>query len=274
MTGTKIVKLRLEDGRKENLPGLRDVLSEPQAEELVRICGRINYDDAGKYYKLALAATKKYNLTSLELQTVVEGLEKSSSAGYESLNRSGIFLTALIQNSKQREFTIKTNKPLNCFGCSLSGHKSITVNGDLGHNAGLDMINGTIHVYGKTGNSTGNSMDGGAIIVEEYMGSNTGFMMSGGTIICHGSSGSRTGHAMACRRGMTSRIEIRKDAGDGTGFMMSSGAEIEIGGNAGDGLGEDMHGGVIRVKGKIGSISPKFGSGEIWEGDVKKRPEK
>ncbi|MFH0860835.1 MAG: hypothetical protein V1921_06505 [Candidatus Altiarchaeota archaeon] len=105
----------------------------------------------------------------------------------------------------------------------------------------------TVRIHGNAGNHLGWSLRSGNIEVDENSGASTGRGMSGGT------------------------ITVKKNTGWQTGVIMQGGI-INVGGNAGEETGDGMTGGIIKVDGKISGISGSYKKGEIWEGNVKKRP--
>ncbi|MFH0860795.1 MAG: hypothetical protein V1921_06305 [Candidatus Altiarchaeota archaeon] len=301
MTGTKVVKINLEGtGVPGSLPDLR--LSGPSAEEVINACGGMEEIHTAKYDSM-LEKTAGFDVNSHQLQRIVD-VACGMCEDDDAMNRVGLLLTALVQNSKSNEFTITPPKLLDHIGSRLDGGKKIVINGDAGHFAGDEMIEGIVHIKGNTLNMAGQGMEGGRLIVDgstgdelgEYMlggeihvkgnaGKNTCEKMSGGIITIDRNVGANAGWLMkggsihvkgdaiegvgACMEGGS--IKVGGNTGDNAGWEMEGGT-LHIKGNAGDNVGLRMTGGKIRVNGRIRSISENYAGGEIWEGRTQVKP--
>ncbi|MFH0860826.1 MAG: hypothetical protein V1921_06460 [Candidatus Altiarchaeota archaeon] len=267
MTGTKVVKLKLEDG------GLGDRLPKLAEDPLVKEAAEF-YDNweynmlvaSRRFYEETLEKAKQWNLTSSQVQRLVEGLEGKLTPGHEAeySEKTGIFLSAIIQGSSTSEFEFKTRRPLTYLGFQLRDGKKITVHGDVGDNTGRFMESGEVRVKGNAGSETGNFMKGGKIIVEGDAKNMTGHLMEAGEIDVRGEAGDHSGSEMVdgtIRVGKSAgkntgekmrggKIHVTGGAGDRTGYGMQDGY-IEVGRDAGMFTGEWMAGGKIHVKGNV-----------------------
>jgi formylmethanofuran dehydrogenase subunit C len=158
-------------------------------------------------------------------------------------NKAGLFLSALINNSGEKDFVIHTahlSEPVHFIG--NGSKKNISVKGDAGDCVGHMMESGTVIVEGNAGNMTGVEMTGGTITVKGNAGKDIGNRMKDGVIIVEGCAGQNIGSAMK-----GGAITVKGDAGDDIGNQMNEGAII-VEGNAGDGAGFLMNGGTIILK--------------------------
>jgi glutamate synthase domain-containing protein 3 len=163
---------------------------------------------------------------------------------YAFVSRSGIFLSALINNSPEDAFTIRTDhltKPVH--GIGSCNTKEIAVFGNAGHYTGYTMKGGSLTIHGDVGDHIGHGMSGGDIIVhgdaEDYAGEH----MTGGTMRMH-DSGYDTGHLMG-----GGKIFIEGSTGTQLGEFFSKG-EIHVDGEI-KGIARDVEGGKIFHKGKL-----------------------
>jgi hypothetical protein len=160
--------------------------------------------------------------------------------------KAGTYLSALINNSEEREFVIHTKhlmEPINHIGYLNS--KMIIVEGDAGDDAGARMVAGTLIINGNADFSVGNAMQGGVIIVNGNAEERVGTEMSGGSITIKGNAGD-----MAACEMTGGEITIEGDARNKAGIMMRGG-KFTINGVAAWFLGEGMEGGEIHVNGRI-----------------------
>ncbi len=110
--------------------------------------------------------------------------------------KAGIFLSALINNSRRADFVIHTAHlpPIHFIG--FDNKKNIVVEGDAGNRVGVGMRGGSITVKGDAGHLIGGDMTGGTISVLGNAGSHIGFFMLGGTIIVGKHAGTEVGRRM------------------------------------------------------------------------------
>lgn len=134
--------------------------------------------------------TKNLRITSKDIErfSLATG-EFQHEAGFAGA--SGVLLSKLMALSKESSHTIHTNhldvlpKDLGC-----DNTKNVTINGDVGDEAGLDAHSGTLTIKGHAGDFCGWRMSGGAIIVKGNAGEDLGDMMEGGEIHVEGKIGS------------------------------------------------------------------------------------
>jgi hypothetical protein len=139
--------------------------------------------------------------------------------------KAGIFLSALINKGKEKDYTIHTQHlepPIYYLG--YRNRKNIIVEGDVGDHLGDSMKCGTIRVRGNGGTSVGNFMEGGLIIVEGNVKGNIGYSLEGGRIIVEGNASGCVGNGMNA-----GTITIKGLVNGDIGPSMSGG-EIHIGG--------------------------------------------
>ncbi|MFH0860846.1 MAG: hypothetical protein V1921_06560 [Candidatus Altiarchaeota archaeon] len=265
MTGTKIIKLKLEEGGAERLPKLLG----DRVHDALRIYDK-NWGQViavDEWYRNMLADSESLDMRSDELQSLQAELEKKSGRlSGDQLRwhnmQSGILLSALMQNSSETEFTLKTNKPWLHLGFGLKDGKKVTVIGSLGTFAGNQLAGGALHVRGNTGSNTGERMKAGSIKIEgntkDYLGSG----MEGGTIEVSGNAGKRVGSSLK-----DGKIEVVGDVGDEAAYW-THGGTIHVKGNAGKNTGWNNHSKLI-VDGKIEGFASN--AKDIWKGTRKIR---
>ncbi|MFH0860874.1 MAG: hypothetical protein V1921_06700 [Candidatus Altiarchaeota archaeon] len=243
MSGTKVVKLRLEDGGGEKLPMLKGDVVERALELYDAIESHHTVTAEAEDYANILKQSKGFDLSSGQLQLVLDRIADGPAGIIK--NNLGLFLTALIQGSKHSDFKIKTKIPLRNFGFKLKD-KRITVEGNLEDWTGNQMESGRIMVNGNVGSDTGHKMRGGEIIIDGNAAYRTGFRMKGG------------------------KTHVKGSVLGALGAYMEDGL-VEVDGNGGENVGLAMNGGIIKVKGDITSFGDFYTGGEIWEKGVKKK---
>ncbi|MFH0860865.1 MAG: hypothetical protein V1921_06655 [Candidatus Altiarchaeota archaeon] len=276
MTGTKVIKLRLDEGgTPEKLPELKQDVVGAVLKFMEDTAYRFSFgDQPDEYYDKALDATRGLNATSDQVQQLLETLEHKIEEEEASVPPegkpinvpagcylkykmgSGPVLSALMNNSSHEKFELATRLPISNLGYKLSGGRKITVNGDLGSHTGAKMSDGIIKVNGKVESCTGAGMSGGTIHITKGAGDSAGLGMIDGTIKVDGSVRNETGLAMK-----GGKIIIGRNAGEKTGDNMAGG-EITVRGNTGKDTGWRMYDGTIDVYGKIQLSKSVFG-GEV-----------
>lgn len=104
-------------------------------------------------------------------------------------DKSGFFLSALINNGKDVFYTVHTTHlERHVTNLGFKNMRSITVKGDLGEMVGHRMQTGTIAVEGNVGNWVGTWMEGGHITVKGDAGVQAGNIMKGGKITIKGNA--------------------------------------------------------------------------------------
>jgi len=211
---------------------------------------------------------------------------------------SGYFISRLINESSDKEFTIHTNyfdSLIDAIGYRNEKHITIngnvgnwvgdrmksgeiTINGNVGCRVGWYIENGIIIINGNSGGEVGRGMkngkitingnardwvgeymEKGSIIVQGNVGANVGRFMSGGNIIVKGNASDELGSFMS-----GGNIIVKGNASDELGSFMSGG-DITVNGNAGDLVGKWIEGGEITVNGNAGYwVGDGMKDGEIY----------
>ncbi len=153
-----------------------------------------NFSDWTDYHAaLKLISGAEYAAEDVKEFSVV--LKKYESAKFFE-KTSGLFLSALINNSKEEDLEVITEHFYKINYLGYLNEKNLTVIGNLGNNTGNHCAGGRIKILGSTELFTGYSMDGGELIIEGNTGDNAGFCMSGGKLIIKGNAGDNTGWSM------------------------------------------------------------------------------
>lgn len=110
--------------------------------------------------------------------------------GFGSSTKVGLFLSALINEGKDRDYIIHTeNLSFAIFDLGFKNTKNITVVGPVGNRLGILMKSGTIVVTGHVADQIGVHMDGGTIRVKGNTGDDIGEDMQDGKIYLSGNYG-------------------------------------------------------------------------------------
>ena len=175
--------------------------------------------------------------------------------------KAGLFLSALINTSIEKTFTLRTShldEVVENIGFRNNG-STIIIKGNGGEYVGDQMVNGTIRVEGNVGNCVGNKMSGGTIIVNGNSSENVGTNMSRGEIYINGNVDQGVGYGME-----GGEINIKGNVDHDVGHLMKNGI-IRIGGNVGVFVGREMSGGKIYINGNLGPlVGFKMSSGKIY----------
>ncbi len=149
-------------------------------------------DKNAQSYKSAMEAIERVEYSSKDVKDL--SLKLKELEEHKSFSWSGVFLSALINNSNEENFEVVTE---HVFGeiswLGYDNKKNILVTGDCGSWTGHKMREGKITVSANTANSTGNKMIGGEILVKGSSGYWTGEEMSGGVIRVKGDVKEYTG---------------------------------------------------------------------------------
>lgn len=98
--------------------------------------------------------------------------------------KAGVFLSALINNGRDEEYTIQTKHlSIRIDMLGMQNTKNITVEGSVDYKIGELMQSGRIVVKGNAGDYVGSEMSGGTIIIEGNVEYGVGEYMKGGVII-------------------------------------------------------------------------------------------
>src|SRR5208283_628031 len=169
--------------------------------------------------------------------------------------KAGYFLSALVNGCEDNGFTIHTShlaKPIE--GIGYRNTKTITVDGCVGENVGLDMEGGLISVDGNADKCAGIRMRCGKIIVRGDAGNCAGYQMKGGRLVVEGNASYSLGTDM---EGGT--ILVEGDADKNIANRMKGG-KLVVRGKTDGFCGEMMTGGEVHL----------FGSLFIWAGGVER----
>jgi formylmethanofuran dehydrogenase subunit C len=232
---------------------------------------------AGKTYEHALETVKPLEYSASDVESFSIMLAEFQNEKDFTI-RAGLFLSALINQGKDRDYVIRTahlEVPLDyiCYqntknitvkgdagdwcGGDMKGG-SITVNGNAGARVGGYMKDGAITVKGNSGAIAGERMEGGSITVNGDTEYGAGSEMWGGTVTIEGNTGPSVGYNM-----IGCRIDVKGDAQTWVGRQMHGG-RITVAGNPGGRVGPHMNGGEIRIEGKWRGVSALFVSGRIY----------
>lgn len=136
---------------------------------------------------LGLIRTIEYGPNDIEELCALN--ELSREADLEQSGPLGIYLSALINGSKERNFVLHLHNPqsrLHFLGFRLEEGKHLSVDGDVGHFTGAGLRGGYLKVTGSTGSWCGAEMTSGRIEITGDALSKTGIQMTGGRIQVHG----------------------------------------------------------------------------------------
>ena len=95
---------------------------------------------------------------------------------------SGLFLSALIDESRDDDFTIHTVEELSLMLLGYKNRKNITLVGEDSHFVGNHMLGGTITIRFGRSDGIGFRMEGGRIIIEGDFETNCGELRAGSTV--------------------------------------------------------------------------------------------
>lgn len=188
------------------------------------------------YYELAVLVVKELQYSSRDVERFSIALTEFQDEERFS-ERAGAFLSALINNGKDRDYLIHTgqlDKPVERLG--YRNTKNITINGDVGAQLGAHMREGSIIVEGDARNFVGLTMEGGSITVDGNAEEFVGFEMKGGRIIIEGNAG----YGVGVMRG--GEIHLKGDYED---------EDLSKGISDGEYSGDGIYGGKIFHKGKL-----------------------
>lgn len=151
--------------------------------------------------------------------------------------------------------------------------ESMIVEGDLRHihKLGRGMARGSLTVRGDVGHQAGAEMVGGSFLLEGSCGDWAGAETRGGIFRIRGDAGSSLGAAYpGSLRGMREGlILVEGSAGDDVGLMMRRGL-IAVGGSVGAGAGRGLIAGTIVARGRVGpalGVGMKRGTLVLASGD-------
>jgi len=197
------------------------------------------HDGYDENYVQVLRKIKKFKYSAQDVEEFSLGLDEFQREE-NFRKKAGLFLSALINNCKGREFVVHTeNLTTRIDYIGYRNKKNITVEGPAGDCLGRSMKGGTIIVNGYALGHVGHTMKRGTIIVNGDAYDDIGFRMRGGTII------------------------VKGNAANSVGFGMDGG-KITIEGNTGYWFGTRMEGGEIYLLGRHGYIDIGYQHGEFY----------
>jgi formylmethanofuran dehydrogenase subunit C len=204
-------------------------------------------------------------------------LERHQSSKYFN-ERSGIFLSSLINESYGKDLVLYTNHlDISIDLIGFSNTKNMTIRGNAGRFLGRGMESGKIIVESNSKDGAGDFMTGGLIEIKGDADYCLGSSMTGGKIIVRGNSDLATGCLMEngeitvfgnsegeLGRGMKGGIvRVYGNTKELSGWE-TEGGKIYVGGNAGNEAGYKMLGGEIHINGDYESISREIKDGDIY----------
>lgn len=144
---------------------------------------------AGTVYEssLRLIRTIQYAPHDIEELCAFSGLSKE--ADFEQSGPMGLYISALINGSKERHFELNLHnhpRKLHFLGFRLEEGKHLSVHGDLGHFTGAGLLGGYLNISGSTGSWCGADMTSGRIRITGDALLKTGEQMKGGQIQVNG----------------------------------------------------------------------------------------
>lgn len=145
------------------------------------------YESSLKQIQAIQAECKEFSPHAIEELCAFTGL--SEAVAFERFASMGLYITALINTSKERCFKLNTrnyDRRLHFLGFRLKEGKLLTVSGDLGHFTGAGLNGGDLEVIGSTGSWCGADMTSGRIKITGDARSKTGEQMKGGQIQVYG----------------------------------------------------------------------------------------
>ncbi|NYZ74441.1 hypothetical protein H0O00_04830 [Candidatus Micrarchaeota archaeon] len=155
-----------------------------QLKEAWKACGYTG--DSVKDYPKMLKIVKKLEYSAKDVVDFNLALVEFQGER-DFIYKAGLFLSALMNNSKDSEFVIHTNhlaESINFLG--YKNTKNITVNGNAGNAVGGYMCGGSITIKEDAGDYTGQGMKGGEIrLLGDYK-SISFHILSGGKIFHKG----------------------------------------------------------------------------------------
>ncbi len=167
-------QLKIEGAEDETPNQLKDAWSRLE----LNTTSEFTYIDAFRLIRHLDYSTKdveKFSIALAEFQDEIKFAE-----------RAGIFLSALINNGKDKNYVVHANHLnvlLDCIG--FRNRKNIKVEGSIGKCVGYSMLSGIIFVNGDVGNAIGHAMQGGKIYIVGERGL-LGEYIAGGRIYVRG----------------------------------------------------------------------------------------
>jgi hypothetical protein len=136
-------------------------------------------------YQSILPAIQAIEYAPSDIEELCAFNELSKEADVEPSGPMGIYLSALINASRERHFALNLhnrNSRLHFLGFRLEKGKRLSVRGDVGHFTGAGLRGGYLKITGSTGSWCGADMSCGRIEITGDALSKTGVQMKGGQI--------------------------------------------------------------------------------------------
>ncbi|MFH0860854.1 MAG: hypothetical protein V1921_06600 [Candidatus Altiarchaeota archaeon] len=195
MTGTKIVKLKLEGvGSGEKLPTIK----EDPLLEYHMLFEKAPYDGNTEiFYADMLRELDRNGLSQKEIQAIVDKIpdtrETDSTLRRQYYEKVGLFMSALVEGSKDHEVKVKIRRPFNYVGFRMGENKKLTVEGNLGDHTAFGLDGGDLTIVGNTEDNTAIYMRCGSLNIKGNTGKNIGCSMVTGAINVSGNAGDNVG---------------------------------------------------------------------------------
>lgn len=145
---------------------------------------------AAAVYESSLRMIGEIQYAPHDIEELCAFLGLSREADFELCGPMGLYISALINASDERVFTLDLHPyPVqhHFLGFRLEAGKHLVVNGNLGHFSGAGLCGGYLEVNGSTGSWCGAAMTSGRIHIGGDALSKTGERMTGGQIHVNGS---------------------------------------------------------------------------------------
>ncbi|MFH0860863.1 MAG: hypothetical protein V1921_06645 [Candidatus Altiarchaeota archaeon] len=202
MTGTKVVKLKLEGGSAGQLPRLKDDATVEKAVRVYEENKGMSLKDSdplmfsderawSRYYDKISEELGDINVDSVQLQRIYDAILPNYALDESGTQRAGMFLTALIQKSKESELKLTLHHPVDALGYKLKAEKTVRIKGNIGSHTGYDMERGRFEIDGNAENKTGIFMKNGVIHITGNAGYFTGTGMENGELRIDGKTADR-----------------------------------------------------------------------------------
>ncbi|VVC00707.1 Tungsten-containing formylmethanofuran dehydrogenase 2 subunit C [uncultured archaeon] len=215
----------------------------------------------GKAFEKAMAPQKSCGSAADYMQACacVEGLEYAARdvlefsialGKYQTHPRfeecAGLFLSALINKSSEKNFTVITEHLENISELGYANTKDVIVRGNCGKGFASRMESGRAEVFGDAGESAGSGMKGGTVIIHGNTGDRPAADMHGGELFINGNAGYTAGEGME-----GGKLEIFGNSDWMPGLDMRGGIVI-LHGNCPGNAGAFMKGGKMIIRGSPG----------------------
>jgi len=158
-------------------------------EEIKSLVWLVEHSRIIKVYEEASKWIKDIDYKVEDIEEFCYELTNSERIPYFVPGPSGIYISALCNQAKEREITLKLNdleRPIHMLGYRLPKGKKLIIEGEMGDFMGVGMEGGELIIEGSARNWTGAGMRDGKILVKKNVGYHTGEWMRGGEIWVEG----------------------------------------------------------------------------------------